>query len=258
MAFLVDETEILKPEHFFDLSGFEHKDIFNGVEYVWEVFGRINDYIGFWAWRIWSEQKEKLGVVGYAYKELPWRVKSLENSSILVIGKRTIIAEPVSREGPMIIGKNCRIGPFARLRGPLIIGDDCIVGNFTEIKNSILLNGARAPHHNYVGDSIVGNKVNLGSGVKLANYRLGGGEISARIKSDFIRSEIQIKTGRDKFGAAIGDRTEIGCNSVLAPGTLVGKDVYIDSLTNVNIYIPSMSKVRPKERIPLKIEPRLR
>lgn len=262
MAFLIDETDILKPEHCFDLSRFAHKNIFDGVERVWEVLDKINDYIELWAWRVWSKQKEELmiptGVYYKKYKEMSWRVKSLKNGNILVMGEGINIIKPVSIEGSVIIGRNCHIGPFAHLRGPVIIGDDCIIGNFTEIKNSILLDGSRAPHHNYVGDSVVGNNVNLGSGVKLANYKLGGGEISVRIKNEFIRSEIQTKTGQTKFGVAIGDRTEIGCNSVLAPGTLVGKDVYIYSLMNINTYIPPKSIVKPKERAPFEIKPNLR
>lgn len=246
MAFLIDEAEILKPEHYFDLSSFGHKDIFGGVERVWDILEKMDSYIERW-------------IEIFKQSERFWRSYTLSfHRQNIFRGGGTRIFEAVSMEGPVIIGRNCRIGPFTHLRGPVIIGDDCVVGNFTEIKNSILLNGARARHHNYIGDSIVGNNVNLGSGVELANYKLGGGEIFSRIRSDFMRSEIKIKTGRDKFGAVIGDRTEIGCNSVLAPGTLVGKDVYIDSLTNVNIYIPPMSKVKPKEKMPFEIEPRLK
>ena len=127
----------------------------------------------------------------------------------------THVKEGVVIEGPVWIGKNCVIGPHAYIRKGTIIGDNCEIGR-AEIKNSILLDGVKAHHHCYIGDSIIGNHVNVGAGVILSNFKFEGAEIKVDGKS----------LGR-KFGAVIGDNVNIGCNAVLAPGTFVGANVWI-------------------------------
>ena len=135
----------------------------------------------------------------------------------IVIGKGVRIAPGVVIEGPVRIGDDVRIRPGAYVRGGVWIGDGCIVGANTEIKRSILFDGARAPHLNYVGDSILGEGVNLGAGTILSNFRHDGSEI--RIPSD---GEI-LSTGRRKLGAVLGDGVLTGCNCVLHPGCVVGR-----------------------------------
>ncbi|MDR1433494.1 MAG: UDP-N-acetylglucosamine diphosphorylase [Puniceicoccales bacterium] len=139
------------------------------------------------------------------------------------IGKDAFIHESVQLppvcviDGPAYIGEGTTIRPFAYIRGNAIIGKNCLVGNSCELKNSILLDGVQIPHFNYVGDSVLGNFVHLGAGVILANLRLDKMEITARY------GEKRIPTGLRKMGAIVGDYSEISCNSVINPGTILPK-----------------------------------
>jgi len=139
----------------------------------------------------------------------------------IAIGAGTRIYPGAVIEGPVWIGRDVQIRPGAYLRPGNWIGDGCIVGTNTEIKRSILFPGAKAPHKNYVGDSILGSGVNLGAGTILANFRHDGSEI--RIPHGGER----VATGRRKLGAVLGDRVKTGCNSVLNPGSIVGLDSQI-------------------------------
>jgi len=138
-------------------------------------------------------------------------------------------------EGPIFVAEGARVGPFAYLRGPVYLspgaeighgafvrgpvalGPEALVMHASEVKRSLLLGGARAPHFNYVGDSIIGHEVNLGAGVKIANLKADHGEVKVAGRGIGVR----------KFGAAVGDGTFIGCNAVLAPGTVVGRNTVI-------------------------------
>ena len=119
--------------------------------------------------------------------------------------------------GPVYLAEGAQVGHAAYLRGPVVLGPDAHVMHASEVKRSILLGGAKAPHFNYVGDSIVGHDVNLGAGVKVANFKTFGDEVKVAGRG----------TGLRKFGAAIGDGVSIGCNAVLSPGTLVGRRTII-------------------------------
>lgn len=119
--------------------------------------------------------------------------------------------------GPVYLGEGAQVGHGARLRGPVVLAPGAVVGHASEAKRSLFLAGAKAPHFNYVGDSVVGHDVNLGAGVKVANFKAFGDEV---VSGD-------VPTGLRKFGAAIGDGVSIGCNAVLAPGTLVGRGAVI-------------------------------
>lgn len=134
----------------------------------------------------------------------------------IAIGRGTHIAPNVVIEGPAWIGKDVEIRPGAYIRGGCWVGDGAVVGANTELKRAILLPGAKAPHLNYVGDSILGGEVNLGAGTILSNFRHDGKEI--RIATD----AGWIATGRRKLGAILGDAVQTGCNCVLHPGSLVG------------------------------------
>jgi NDP-sugar pyrophosphorylase family protein len=138
----------------------------------------------------------------------------------IAIGRGTVVHPGVVIEGPIWIGRDCEIRVGAYLRGGCWIGDGAIVGAHTEVKHGIFLPGARAPHLNYVGDSILGAECNLGAGTILSNFRHDGGEIS-------IGGVERIPTGRRKLGAVLGDGVMTGCNSVLHPGVVVGQRTQI-------------------------------
>lgn len=207
----------LSPKSFFDLEGFKHQSILADCEFVWEAIPKIRDYI----LSLFKEGKIKANFGKDIY-----------------LGEGTEVAPGVYIEGPAIIGQNCRLGHAAYLRENILIGDNCVLGHGVEIKNSIFLPGAIAAHLNYIGDSILGNKVNVAAGAVLANFRLDGKSIS-------VKAEEQIyDTKLSKFGAAVGDGTKIGVNSVLNPGTLLGKNCAVYPLTSVRGYHHSESVIR--------------
>ena len=133
------------------------------------------------------------------------------------IGEGTVIEDGAMIKGPAIIGSHCEIRHNAYIREHVLIGDHCVVGNSSEVKNSILFNHAVAPHFNYVGDSILGHKAHLGAGVKISNFKLVSGNVTVEIDGKLF------DTGLRKFGALLGDATEIGCNAVLNPGSIIGR-----------------------------------
>lgn len=139
----------------------------------------------------------------------------------IAIGRGTRILPGVVIEGPARIGRDCELRPGAYLRGGIWLGDGCVVGANVELKRAILLDGARAPHLNYVGDSVLGAGVNLGAGTVLSNFRHDGAEITIPHGGQ------RIRTGRRKFGAVLGDGVLTGCNCVLHPGVVVGRGTQI-------------------------------
>lgn len=150
----------------------------------------------------------------------------------IVIHKRARVSEKAVLVGPLIIDENAEIRPFSYLRGKVIIGKNVVVGNSTELKNCLLFNNCEVPHFNYVGDSILGYKSHLGAGVILSNLKADKSEIILKLDNQKIKSNLI------KFGAIIGDKVEIGCNAVLNPGTIIGKNSIIYPLANVRGYIP--------------------
>ena len=206
------------PETFFSLESFAHQSLWKTGDPVWSALHSLNEYL-----KVATHQIEV---------EIPQGVY-LENGDRISIGNGTLLDPGVYIQGPCIIGKNCTIRHGANLRGGVILGDGCVIGHGTEVKQSILLDGAHATHLCYVGDSILGAGVNLGAGVKCANLRLDRKEILIS----------KVKTGLKKLGAIIGDGAQIGCNCVLNPGTLVGKEVVSHPLLNLGGYIPARSQV---------------
>ncbi len=140
----------------------------------------------------------------------------------IAVGAGTRILPGAVIEGPVWIGRDVRIRSGCYIRGGCWIGDGCVVGASTEIKRSILFPGAHAPHLNYVGDSVLGRDVNLGAGTVLSNFRHDGKEIAVPLPGGG-----RLATGRRKFGAVLGDRVLTGCNSVLHPGCVVGRETQI-------------------------------
>ncbi|WP_160680481.1 UDP-N-acetylglucosamine pyrophosphorylase [Clostridium sp. C8-1-8] len=193
----------------------DERAIFTGVKYPWEALTKIRDFI-----------------LEYA-KSLPRDFERIEE--FVWVGKGTTIEKSVLIKGPAIIGYNCEIRHSAYLRDNVIIGNEVIVGNSTEIKNSILFNKTQVPHYNYVGDSILGYKAHLGAGAITSNLKSDGTLVKVKYGTDII------ETGLRKFGAIVGDLSEVGCNSVLNPGTIIGKDSIIYPLSSVRGYIPEKS-----------------
>ena len=151
------------------------------------------------------------------------------------IAKDAVIAPTASINGPCIIGKGAEIRQCAFIRGNAIVGEGAVVGNSTELKNVILFNKVQVPHYNYVGDSVLGYKAHMGAG-----------SITSNVKSDkklvvVKGADEQIETGLKKFGAMIGDNVEVGCGSILNPGTVVGPDSNIYPLSSVREVIPAHS-----------------
>ncbi len=214
---------MLRPEDFFDLEGCEHRAVFDGAEYVWEPLKRLQEYL-----------KETLR------PEIKGQVaETAVVQEDVFIGEGTIVEPGAMIMGPTIIGRNCQIRQGAYIRGVCLIGDGAVVGHCTEVKGSILLPKAGAPHFNYVGDSILGAKANLGAGSILSNFKLTGEEVVVQAGGESYR------TGMRKFGGAVGDGTQIGCNAVLNPGCLLGRKCIVYPCASVRGYYAAGSVIRP-------------
>jgi len=219
-------------ENYFSLGRFAHQDIWKAGDPVWGPLRSLLDYLRGQVFRI------DIQVPAGVYLERPESIS---------IGRGTVIEPGVCIQGPCIIGKECVIRHGAYLRDGVLCGDRAAVGHGAEIKRSILLDEAAATHFTYVGDSIVGSGANLGAGVKCANLRLDRSEVAVG------DGEKKVRTGLKKFGAVIGDRVQIGCNCVLNPGTLVGKESVSHPLLNFGGIIPPRSKIAADRRV--KVEP---
>ncbi len=220
-------------ESFFSIDRFEHSSLWKEGEPVWHPLIYLTDYL---------KEKNTCQIE----IEIPEGV-FLQNRELISIGKGTIIEPGVFIQGPCIIGKNCVLRHGAYIRESVILGDECHIGHSSELKHSILLNRAAATHFVYVGDSILGESVNLGAGVKCANLRLDRRDVFVQFEGK------KIRTGLKKFGAIVGDRVQIGCNSVLNPGTLVGRECFSYPLMNLKGTIPARSQIdsdgiRPVEK----------
>lgn len=192
------------------------KDLFEGVTYPWEVLPKISAFIVELGKRLPADEYEKVW-------DNVWVAKSAK------------VAPTAFINGPAIIGKDAEIRHCAFIRGNAIIGEGAIVGNSTELKNVILFNKVQVPHYNYVGDSILGYKAHMGAG-----------SITSNVKSDKTLATVKtpegpIETGLKKFGAMLGDEVEVGCGSVLNPGTVVGRHTNIYPLSMVREFIPANS-----------------
>ena len=188
--------------------------IFEGVEYPWEVLAKIKDFIVELGNSLPKDKYEKRG-------ENIWVAKSAHVFPSAYIG------------GPAIIDEDAEIRHCAFIRGSAIVGKGAVVGNSTELKNVILFNKVQVPHYNYVGDSILGYKAHMGAG-----------SITSNVKSDKTLVTVKsaegcMETGLKKFGAMLGDGVEVGCNSVLNPGTVIGKSASVYPTSSVRGYVPA-------------------
>jgi bifunctional UDP-N-acetylglucosamine pyrophosphorylase/glucosamine-1-phosphate N-acetyltransferase len=152
---------------------------------------------------------------------------------VISIGKGTVVRSGSYIVGPVVIGQACEIGPNCYIRPNTSIGDNCHIGNAVEVKNSIIMRGSKIPHHNYVGDSIIGEECNLGAGTKIANLRLDKKDIIVR----------GIDTKQHKLGAIIGDRVETGINVSINVGSMIGNNTYIGPGAIVSGVISPKSKI---------------
>lgn len=198
---------------FFSLTNYSHRKLFEGIEYPWDALRNLKKYL-----------LEKPGKIACSIPE----GVTLIHPELISIGEGSVIESGAYIVGPCILGKNCQVRQGAYIRGNVIAGDRCIIGHCTEIKESILFDGAAAPHFNYVGNSILGNDVNLGAGIICANTRVDGKTVSVRVEKE------KIDTHMKKLGALVGDGSKLGANCVLNPGTLVGKNVFSSPLVKIS------------------------
>ena len=216
--------EECKIENLYNLDETIAKELLETVTYPWEALPKIEDFI--------IELGNKLDPNIYEKKgENIW------------IAKSSKVYPTAHITGPAIIGEDAEIRHCAFIRGKAIVGNGAVVGNSTELKNVILFNKVQVPHYNYVGDSILGFKAHMGAG-----------SITSNVKSDkklviVKNGKEQIETGLKKFGAMLGDEVEVGCNSVLNPGTVVGRNTNIYPLSCVRGVIPLRSIYKNKNEI---------
>lgn len=192
--------------------------------YPWEALGHIEEYI------------QTLG------ETLPWATYRSMGGGVWIAEGATV-APTAQIKGPCIIGPRTEIRHGAFLRGSVMVGADAVVGNSTELKNCILFDGVQVPHYNYVGDSILGYRAHLGAGAVTSNVKSDKTLITLRF------GDSRFPTGRRKFGAMIGDLSEIGCNCVLNPGTVIGRETTVYPLSSVRGYIPEGHIYKSAERI---------
>ena len=204
---------MIKTVDLFDISDSHLSEIFERAEYPWQILPLIKDYI---------RNCLKCGLSGYELL-----------SEIILVGENVVFENNVTISGPCIIGANTVVRAGAYIRGDSIIGKNCVVGNSTELKNCILMNNVQVPHYNYVGDSILGNNVHLGAGVICSNLKNN--------KNNVYVGKEKIDTTLRKVGSFIGDNADIGCNCVLNPGTVIGKNTICYPLQSLRgIFPPSV------------------
>jgi len=202
---------------YLDFEHTAHAALFQKNEPVWSVISRISEYLQTHLKpALHSEVHPKATVGNHVF-----------------IGEGTVVEPGAVIKGPAWIGKNCQIRSGCYIRENVITGDGCVLGNSCEFKNCVLFDNCEVPHFNYVGDAILGYKAHLGAGVILSNVRLDRGEVIVTADGN------RIATGLKKFSAIIGDHAEIGCNSVINPGSLVGRRCIIYPLANFSGLLPA-------------------
>ena len=183
------------------------KELFESVDHPWEVLPLIKEFI-----------LKLIPTLGDEYEEVDENV---------YVHKEAKVAKSACIQGPTIICKGAEIRHCAYIRGSVIVGEKSVVGNSTEVKNAIIFNNVQCPHYNYVGDSVLGEFAHTGAGVILSNFKNDGSNVKIRRKDEVV------ETGLRKFGAILGNHADIGCNSVLFPGTIIGQNTNVYPLTRV-------------------------
>lgn len=210
------KMENAKIANLYDLNETIAKDYLAGFTYPWEALKGISDFIRKIGPTLDPERYEQKG-------------------TDIWVAKSATVAPTACLNGPLIIDEEAEVRHCAFVRGSAIVGRGCVVGNSTELKNVILFNSVQVPHYNYVGDSILGYKSHMGAG-----------SITSNVKSDKTLVVVKdgdekIETGLKKFGAMLGDHVEVGCNSVLNPGTVIGRNSNVYPLSPVRGVIPADS-----------------
>ena len=216
--------ETCKIKNLYNLKETIAKDLFEGAVYPWEVLPKISDFIKKLGATLSEEEYEKRG-------EDIW------------IAKSATVAPTAYIHGPAIIGKEAEVRHCAFIRGKAIIGEGAVVGNSTELKNAVLFNKVQVPHYNYVGDAVLGYKSHMGAG-----------SICSNVKSDkklvvVKDGDEKIETGLKKFGAMLGNNVEVGCNSVLNPGTVICPESNVYPLSAVRGVVPAHSIYKNRNEI---------
>ena len=211
-------------ENLYNLEQTIAKDIFEGVTYPWEVLPKIEEFIISLGKTLDKNEYEEKG-------ENIWIAKSAK------------VAPTAYIAGPAIIGKNAEIRHCAFIRGKAIVGEGAVVGNSTELKNVILFNKVQVPHYNYVGDSILGYKAHMGAGSITSNVRSDKALVIVKNEKE------KLATGMKKVGAMIGDNVEVGCGTVLNPGTVIGRNTNIYPLSSVRCVVKENSIYKNQNEI---------
>jgi acetyltransferase-like isoleucine patch superfamily enzyme len=271
-----DAKDMPTSQEFFDLADISHPEIFQAEGEVWTALDRLPGFLDSFFRELWPLSgttgliqrplaihqgecivgaelrptgSEKRFTVLFDGKVLEGAALILPGAYLLdgkvIIGSSTIVEPGVMIKGPTVIGNDCQIRQGAYIRGNCLVGHGCVVGHTTEIKGSIMLDGAKAAHFAYIGDSILGKQVNLGAGTKLANLRMIPGTIVLRSGKN------RYDTGRRKLGAILGDGTETGCNSVTSPGTLIGpRSIIYPGIAVAGGYYPGRTFFTPSKGWP--------
>ena len=205
-------NKLVKTKELFSSVPRHLSPLFDSCEYPWQMLPKIKDYILCLI---------KDGIKGY----------TLIAENVLV-GENVKIYDTATIEPPAIIGSGSEVRPGAFIRGSVIVGEGCVVGNSSELKNCILLNKVQIPHYNYIGDSILGNKAHTGAGTICSNLKSDG-------KAVVIHGDKDYETGLRKVGGILADGADVGCGSVINPGTVIGKNTSVYPLTSLRGVYPS-------------------
>ena len=215
-------------ENMYDLSQTIAADLFAGKEYPWEVLGDISDFIVKLGNTLPADRFEKRG-------ENVWVAKSAKIFDSAYIG------------GPCIIDEEAEIRQCAFIRGSAIVGKKAVVGNSTELKNVVLFDLVQVPHYNYVGDSVLGVHAHMGAGSITSNVKADNKEVVIHA------GEENMETGRRKIGAMLGDYADVGCNSVLNPGTVIGRHTNVYPVSMVRGCVPAFHIYKDRDHIVEKV-----
>ena len=218
---------MFEPAELFDVSQTEHAVIFEGCRNAWDALKRLKSYTEANAKTSLRNKCEGVAYIG----------------AQVCIGEGTVIEDGVMIKGPAIIGRNCQIRHNAYIREHVLVGDDCVVGNSCELKNSLLFNGCQVSHFNYIGDSILGFKAHLGAGVILSNFKSLSGNVTVEVNGR------PFDTGLRKFGALLGDGAEVGCNTVLNPGSILGRGAIVYPGVNWRGILPASMIAKNKAAV---------
>jgi NDP-sugar pyrophosphorylase family protein len=203
-------------KNLYDLSHTAAKPLLESVDYPWEALPKIADFIRQLGASLSPEEYEQRG-------EDIWVAKSAK------------VFDSAYLHGPCIIGPETEVRQCAFVRGSALVGAGCVVGNSTELKNVILFDSVQVPHYNYVGDSVLGYKSHMGAGAITSNIKADRTLVTIRVGAD------RIETGLKKVGAMLGDHVEVGCNSVLNPGSVIGRNTNVYPLSMVRGFVPADS-----------------